>query len=102
MGDGLAEGLSPETTVFVFARDPDGPPAPVTVQRLTLSQLPARVELSGGMAGRTLADVDSVQLVARVSRSGGAQAESGDLQGETGPVPVGGDEPAELVIDRRR
>ncbi|WP_440996641.1 c-type cytochrome biogenesis protein CcmI [Arhodomonas sp. SL1] len=101
VGDGLAEGLSPETTVFVFARDPEGPPAPVTVQRLTLSQLPARVELSGGMAGRTLADVDSVQLVARVSRSGGAQAESGDLQGETGPVPVGGDEPAELVIDRR-
>ncbi|WP_435102789.1 c-type cytochrome biogenesis protein CcmI [Arhodomonas sp. AD133] len=102
--DALATDLPADTTVFVFARVPNGPPMPVAAQRLTLGDLPTRVTLddSMAMAGRSLADVEEVELIARVSRSGQPTPSPGDLEGQIGPITVNAEGAVELVIDRRR
>lgn len=87
----LAEGLEsdPAASVFVFAREPGGPPMPLAVARLTAAELPTLVTLDDSMAmmpGRSLSSVDRVELVARVTRSGGVVAAPGDLEGSAGPV----------------
>jgi cytochrome c-type biogenesis protein CcmH len=85
----LADRLPPQTTVFVFARAAAGPPMPLAVQRLTLADLPASVQLDDSMAmmpQMRLSAFPQVVVGARVSPSGQAMPQPGDLQGETGPV----------------
>lgn len=99
----LRDRLPPSTPVFVIAREPGGPPMPVAVKRLTLAQLPARVELAdsdGVMPTRRLSQVARVEVLARASASGGANAASGDL--ESAPSPASPGEPLRLRIDRVR
>lgn len=71
-------------TLFVLARDPAGGP-PLAVQRHSSAQLPFTVQLTERDAmtpSRTLASLERVQVVARLSRSGTPQAQSGDFFGE--------------------
>jgi cytochrome c-type biogenesis protein CcmH len=93
LADHLKSRLSPDDTVFVFARSlSGGPPMPLAVVRRRASELPFEVTLDDSMAmtpQHSLSSVDEVRLVARVSKSGTAQAQSGDLQGEAAPVKVG-------------
>lgn len=101
--DGLREGLIGSEAVYVFARATDGGP-PLAVYRTTVDALPALVGLNDSMAmvpNLKLSGRDRVVVTARVSMSGDAAAKSGDLQGSSGPVPVGGDAPVEIVIDER-
>ena len=81
----LAEGVvSPaNATVYVYARAFQGPPMPLAVERLTVSALPALVTLTAAQAmmqGMSLDDVDKVQLVARISESGIANASPDDYE----------------------
>jgi cytochrome c-type biogenesis protein CcmH len=102
----LAEGLvpAPDATVFVFAREVGGPPMPLVVARLTAAELPTVVTLDDSMAmmpGRGLAAAERVELVARVTRSGGVSAAPGDLEGSAGPVtPAAAGRVVPLLIDR--
>ena len=103
----LAQGFEapPETAVFVYARAWQGAPMPLAIARLKLVDLPTRVTLDETMAmspTMTIASVDQVELVARVSFSGTARPESGDFQGSLGPITVA-DDPGELslIIDNR-
>src|SRR5262249_15077357 len=71
--------------LFVLARDPSAGAPPLAVQRHSSSDLPLTVELSerdAMIAARTIASVPRVQIVARLSRSGTPQAQSGDYYGE--------------------
>jgi cytochrome c-type biogenesis protein CcmH len=71
-------------SLFVLARDPAGGP-PLAAQRLSSSQLPLTIELSerdAMLPTRTLANAQKVQVVARLSKSGTPQAQSGDFFGE--------------------
>jgi cytochrome c-type biogenesis protein CcmH len=71
--------------LFVLARDPSAGGPPLAVQRHSSSDLPLTVELSerdAMIAARTIASVPRVQVVARLSRSGTPQAQSGDYYGE--------------------
>jgi cytochrome c-type biogenesis protein CcmH len=80
----LQQKLKEPTTLFVLARDPAGGP-PLAVQRLSSTQLPLTVELSerdAMMPTRTIASVPRVQVVARLSKSGTPQAQSGDHFGQ--------------------
>ena len=80
----LKEQLKAPLALFVLARDPAGGP-PLAVQRLSSSQLPLTVELSerdAMMPTRTIASVPRVQVVARLSKSGTPQAQSGDYFGQ--------------------
>ena len=104
----FAPGTTPDpamadATVFVIARAPDGPPMPIAVQKHPASQLPLRVTLGDGdspMPTGTLSQVQEVEVLARLSRSGQANRQPDDV--ETAPVrvrlPHAG--PVPLVFDR--
>ncbi len=80
----LAGSVSPDTAVFVFAREVDGPPAPLAARRLRVADLPALITLTEADAmlpQRTLASAERVRVGARVSRGGGVTARPGDLEG---------------------
>jgi cytochrome c-type biogenesis protein CcmH len=90
----FAPGTTPDpamadATVFVIARAPDGPPMPIAVQKHPASQLPLRVTLGDGdspMPTGTLSQVQEVEVIARLSRSGQANRQPEDV--ETAPVRV--------------
>ncbi|GAB2517535.1 tetratricopeptide repeat protein [Lysobacter humi (ex Lee et al. 2017)] len=74
--------LSPDAVVFVVAREP-GQRMPVAVERLAVSALPATVVLGDDdspMPTRRLSQIRKVEVVARVSRDGTANARDGDPQ----------------------
>ena len=100
----LATRAAPDDTLFVYARATEGPPMPIAIQKLTVKDLPAKFSLDDSMAmapDRRLSSFPQVVVLARVSKSGKAAPQSGDLEGSSGPVKVGG--PAlEIVISTVR
>ena len=73
----------PKDTVYVYARAFNGPPMPLAVHRLAVAELPALITLTSSQAmiqGMSLSDVDKVQLVARISSSGIANASPDDYE----------------------
>ena len=89
VSDKLREKLSPGDTVFVYARAAEGPPMPLAVLRRTAGDLPITFALDDSMAMRpelTVSAFPRVVVTARVSRSGNARPEAGDLQGASKPV----------------
>jgi cytochrome c-type biogenesis protein CcmH len=99
----LADKLDPDATLFVFARAANGPPMPLAIQRLKASQVPTTVTLDdsmGMMPSMTLSKFAEVVVGARVSKSGNAMPESGDLETLSAPLDSHRSEPIELTIDR--
>lgn len=97
----IADRVQPDDTVMVFARAIDGPRMPLAVVRRRASELPFALKLDDSMAmapGRTLSSVAKVEVIARVSRQGGATAQSGDLQGQSGPLDTGAARPVQVTI----
>ena len=97
------KGTLPDT-LFVFAKDVAGPPMPVSIVRASRKDLPFTFRLDDStspMPSRKLSDIDTVVIVARLSKSGRAMAESGDLEGMSQPVKPG-TEDITIVIDRER
>ncbi len=93
-----ASGLDPSTPVFVIARQAGGPPMPVAVEKHTLAELPLTVTLDDGdgpMPTVRLSSAKSVEVLARISRSGSAARGDGDI--ETAPVRI--DLPARTPVD---
>jgi len=100
---GLLAGVPPDATVFVFARAAQGPRMPLAVQRMQVKDLPAAFALDDSLAmapGMNLSSFDSVVIGARVSISGGATPQPGDLEGMSAAVKPGSGGIA-LLIDRR-
>ncbi len=98
----LADKLDPQATLFVFARAASGPPMPLSIQRLSAGSLPVTVTLdeSMGMVPNVkLSMFPQVVIGARISRSGQAMAQSGDLQILSAPIDVTRREAVDLVID---
>ena len=86
--------------LFVFVRDPAHPGPPLAVKRLE-SRFPQVVSLAASDAmipGRAFAPGQSVQVVARIARSGNPVGASGDPLGEV-TYQVGRDGLVSLVID---
>lgn len=84
LGEGLANQAPPGSTLFVFARTPSGPPMPVAAERLPLGNWPTRVVLDDSksmLAGRVISAQGELEIVARISASGTAQASPGDWEG---------------------
>ena len=96
----LAELVAPENIIFVYVRAVDGPPMPLAVKRITVADLPAELTLDDNdtmIEGMSLSQFDEVNIFARVSRSGEARQQAGDLIGSQHLVLS--DNPGEVVID---
>lgn len=92
----------PNDTVFIVARAEQGPRMPLAIVRLRVADLPADFTLddSSAMSPRMrLSSHPDVVVSARVSRSGRALPEPGDLVGTTVHTRVG-QRGVELRIDR--
>jgi len=88
----LAASAAPDDAVFVFARAAEGPRMPLAVLRKQVKDLPLRFELNDSMAmtpGRELSSVERVVVGARVSKSGSATPQAGDLQGTSEVIKPG-------------
>jgi cytochrome c-type biogenesis protein CcmH len=104
LGPNLANKASLPETLFVFAKDVAGPPMPVSIVRASKKDLPFTFRLDDStspMPSRKLSDIDTVVIVARLSKSGKAMPESGDLEGMSQPIKPG-TENITVVIDRER
>lgn len=88
--------------VYVYARAAQGPRLPLAALRQPVGTWPLRFTLDDStamVAGNTLSAATSVIVVARISRSGEAMPQPGDLLGESAPMAPGA-AGLRLVIDR--
>ncbi|HET6912720.1 MAG TPA: tetratricopeptide repeat protein [Rhodanobacteraceae bacterium] len=98
----LAGKVSPGDTLFVYARAINGPPMPLAVARLKASSLPASVTLTDAMAMTPqlkLSAFPRVQVSARISKSGDAIPQSGDLEAQPVQIATDSKQPVVMTID---
>jgi cytochrome c-type biogenesis protein CcmH len=89
LSEKLKDKVSPDDLVFIFARAVEGPPMPLAVVRKRVSDLPVSFALDDTMAmapGLKLSGHPRVVISARVSKTGVANPQPGDLQGASKPV----------------
>jgi cytochrome c-type biogenesis protein CcmH len=105
----LAEPLWPQAdvndSIFVYAKAVTGPPMPLAAHRARVGDLPLTVTLDDSMAmipAMKLSGFPEVTVGARISKSGQAIPQSGDLEGEAIPVKPGEISVVKVVIDRVR
>jgi cytochrome c-type biogenesis protein CcmH len=97
----LASQVSPQDTVFIYANAADGPRMPLAIVRTTVDKLPYDFVLDDSMAMNPqmkLSHISAVMVRARISRSGNAMAQPGDLGVSAGPIKPGSKEKINLVI----
>jgi len=99
----MLNNVSSNDIVFIFARALKGPPMPLAVVRKQVKDLPVEVILDDSMAmtpNMKISSFDKVQVVARVSKSGSAMPQSGDLESEAYEARAGQKEKIKLTINR--
>ena len=97
----LAAKVASDDTVFIFARAAQGPRMPLAILKRKASELPITFTLDDSTAmsdAMKLSKFEMVVVGARVSKSGNAMPQSGDLTGQSAPVKAGGNK-LTLVID---
>lgn len=97
----LAAKVAPSDTVFIFARAAEGPRIPLAILRKKVSDLPIAFALDDSMAmnpSARLSAAPQVIIGARISKSGNAMPQPGDLQGATKPVSNSGSN-IQVLID---
>jgi cytochrome c-type biogenesis protein CcmH len=100
LNNSLQDLVEPGDAVFVYAKAAKGPPMPLAVKRLVVSELPAEVTLSDTdamMPEMKLSAFDVVIVGARISKSGNPVAQPGDLFVEVGGVDSS-NPPQDLVL----
>lgn len=88
----LESQVQPGDTLFVFARAAEGPRMPLAILRLQAKDLPVKFSLDDSMAmspQMKLSNFPEVVVGARISKSGNAMPQPGDLEGTSKPVKVG-------------
>lgn len=102
LDDAMVSNVAATDSVFIFAKALSGPPMPLAVVRRQVQDLPLNIILDDSQAmtpEMVLSGFEEVEVVARVSKSGGPIAQSGDLQGTVAKVSTRGGEAIKLIID---
>ncbi len=98
----LQDKITASDVLFVFAKAVNGPPMPLAIQRMEASKLPITITLDNSMGmlpNIKLSQFPQVILGARISKSGNAIAQSGDLQTQSAAIDVTTEKTVELSID---
>jgi cytochrome c-type biogenesis protein CcmI len=98
------DSVQPSDALFVFAKAAQGPPMPLAITRLTAAQLPASLTLTDAMSmvpGLTLSRFAQIVVGARISKSGNATPQPGDLQTLSAATTTAQREPVQLIIAER-
>lgn len=80
----LQKSAGPGDTVFIYAQALSGPKMPLAIVRKQVSELPLTVSLTDALAmtpTMKLSNFEQVKLLARISKSGDAMQQPGDLLG---------------------
>ena len=97
--------VQPDDAVFVFARAADGPPMPLAVIRKTVRDLPLSVTLDDSLAmrpGLEISKFPKLILGARISKSGQATPQSGDIEGTIPGMTPEASKVYPITIDHKR
>ena len=100
----LAKSAAAEDTLFVFAHGPEGGGPPLAVLRARVRDLPLKFKLDDSMSMSPqfkLSNAPRIVVTARVSKSGTAVPQPGDMEGASAPVALGAAGVA-VNIDRTR
>lgn len=101
LADAIAAEVGPEAVVFIFARDPQGPPMPLVARRLRVADLPTELVLSSSDAmlpDVKLTEGQTLQLNARLSPTGDVM--QGTHEGRVDEVVVGSPDQVTLTVDQ--
>jgi len=82
VAQGLAKNYQASDTVFIYARAKNGPKMPLSLVRVPLSALPIKVELTEAtsmLPNMNLRSFEQIEVLARISPSGQAISQAGDL-----------------------
>ena len=99
----LVGKAKPDDSVFLFARAAEGPRAPLAVIRATVKDLPLKFALDDTQAMSPELRISlfkRIRVEARISRSGNAAAQPGDLQGASDIVAAGAKD-LRIAIDQQ-
>ncbi len=92
IAEALKGKVKPSDVVFIYATPANGERMPLAIFKTTVAQLPLAFTLDDSTAmtpDRKLSGAGEVLVKVRVSKSGNAMPQSGDLAGTLGPVKVG-------------
>ncbi|MSQ05575.1 MAG: c-type cytochrome biogenesis protein CcmI [Nitrosomonadaceae bacterium] len=98
----FAVKISPEDNLYIYARAKEGPKMPLAIVRLRAKDLPASFLLKDGMGmnpNMKLSSFAEVVISARITKTGRAMPESGDLQGFSSIIKMG-DQSVSILIDQ--
>ncbi|MFD4838881.1 c-type cytochrome biogenesis protein CcmI [Achromobacter sp. NPDC058515] len=101
IADALRDQVRPTDTVFILARPVEGSRMPLAILRMRVSDLPRTFVLDDSTSmspDATLSRASKVRVEIRISQSGGAAAQPGDLSGVLPDVGIHA-EGLELVAD---
>ncbi len=97
--------VEPGDSVFIYARAASGPPMPLAATRTSIGDLPVTVTLDDSQAmtpQMRLSSFDQIIVGARVSKSGQALPQPGDLEGISTPISITNQPSIAVTIDRVR
>ena len=103
LSDKLRASVPAGLTLFIVAKAVDSPGAPVAVLRTTTSSWPVRFKLDDTLSmlpQRKLSTAGKVTVEARVSKSGQAAPQRGDLLGVTEPLDPAAGKAVRIIIER--
>ncbi len=101
LSQALAAEVLPTDTIYIFARAMRGPRMPLAILKTEAGKMPIEFTLDDSMAmdaSMNLSSTSEVMVMARISRSGNATPQSGDMQGGVQNVKIGASG-IEIVID---
>lgn len=99
----LINSVNSEDTLFIYANALSGPQMPIAISRKKANQLPLQIQLTDDMAmtaAMKLSSFQQVSVTARISKSGNALRQAGDLIGKVDSVNVDDNKIIQITIDQ--